>query len=146
MRFEGLTEPTTIFALLSVLFFVISLFADDERWWISVGSTGVLVCYWAFNTILWMLKIVEDWSLPSDFLFGLGVLALAIKVRRGWLLVLVGLFAINLVLDVLHIVGTINYATWAEAGNISFVCQLATASFPGLMSLTHMILRRPRRA
>ncbi|MDH7638575.1 hypothetical protein [Sphingomonas oryzagri] len=138
-------EQTTIFALLSILFFLISLFADDERWWVSVGCTGLLVCYWAFNTILWMLGVVEDWSLPSDGLFALGALALAVRMRRGWLLALFGLFAVNLVLDVLHVTNTIDYATWAEAGNISFVCQLATASFPGLVSLTRMILSRPRR-
>ncbi|WP_454882713.1 hypothetical protein [Sphingomonas oryzagri] len=139
-------EQTTIFALLSVLFFIVSLFADDERWWVSVCCTGVLVCYWALNTILWMLSVVEDWSLPSDVLFTLGALALAVKMRRGWLLVLFGLFVVNLVLDVLHLIGTIDYRAWAQAGNISFVCQLATASFPGLMSLTRMILSRSRRA
>jgi hypothetical protein len=137
-------EQTAIFALISVLFFLVSLFADDERWWISVGCTGLLVCYWALNTILWMQNIVEDWSLPSDLLFALGALALAVKVRRGWLLALFGLFAVNLVLDVLHVTNAIDYGIWAEAGNISFVCQLATASFPGLMSLTRMILSRPR--
>lgn len=141
----GPAEQTTIFALLSILFFLISLFADDERWWVSVCCTGVLVCYWALNTTLWMLWVVEDWSLASDILFALGVLVLVVRIRRAWLMVLFGLFAINLVLDVLHLVGTIGYATWAEAGNVSFVCQLATASFPGLMSLTRMILSRPYR-
>jgi hypothetical protein len=135
-------EQTTIFALLSVVFFVISLFADDERWWISVGCTGVLVCYWALNTILWILRIVEDFSLVSDLVFTIALLALALSLRRAWLIVLCGLFVLNLLLDGLHLAGLIDYGAWAEAGNITFICQLGTASFPGLVRITRSLTGR----
>jgi len=135
-------EQTTIFALLSVVFFVISLFADDERWWISVGCTGVLVCYWALNTILWILRIVEDLSLVSDLVFTIALLALALSLRRPWLMVLCGLFVLNLLLDGLHLAGLIGYEEWAEAGNITFICQLGTASFPGLVRITRSVAGR----
>jgi hypothetical protein len=135
-------EQTTIFALLSVVFFVISLFADDERWWISVGCTGVLVCYWALNTILWILRIVEDFSLVSDLVFTIALLALALNLRRLWLMSLCALFMLNLLLDGLHLWGLIDYGAWAEAGNITFVCQLGTASFPGLLRITRSLTGR----
>jgi hypothetical protein len=135
-------EQTTVFALLSVLFFVISLFADDERWWIAVGCTGVLVCYWALNTILWIFRIVEDFSLASDLVFTIGLLALAWGTRRPWLMILCGLFGLNLLLDGLHIAGLIGYESWAEAGNITFICQLGTASFPGLVRITRSLTGR----
>jgi len=132
-------EQTTVFALLSVLFFVISLFADDERWWSSVGCTGVLVCYWALNTILWIFRIVEDFSLISDLVFAVCLLALALSTRRLWLVILSALFGVNLLLDGLHLAGLIDYSDWAEAGNITFICQLGTASFPGLVRITRSL-------
>jgi hypothetical protein len=135
-------EQTTVFALLSVLFFVISLFADDERWWISVGCTGALVCYWALNTILWIFRVVEDLSLASDLLFTVALLALTWSTRRPWLMVLCGLFVLNLLLDGLHLAGPIDYGTWAEAGNVTFVCQLGAASFPGLVRITRSLTGR----
>ena len=122
---------------------MISLFADDERWWISVCCTGVLVCYWALNTILWMLEIVEDWSLPSDFVFALASLALVWSMRRPWLGILCGLFLLNVVLDGLHLAGMLDYQAWAEAGNVTFVCQLGVASFPGLVQIMRGIVGMP---
>ena len=135
-----------IFALVSLLFFMISLFADNEDWLASAGCTGALVAYWALNTILWMTGYVEDWSLPSDILFALVTVALAFALRKGWLVALAGLFVVNLVLDGLHLAGVIGYGSWAEAGNVTFVLQLGTASFPGLVRVTRSLvggLKRP---
>ena len=134
-----------VFAMVSLVFFTISLFATDEDWLASVGCTGVLVAYWALNTILWMTGIVEDWSLPSDILFALGSAALAWNLRKSWLVALVGLFGINLTLDGLHIAGLIGYGNWAEAGNVTFVLQLGTASFPGLVRVTRSLIGGMRR-
>ncbi|PXA85892.1 hypothetical protein DMC47_36330 [Nostoc sp. 3335mG] len=131
-----------LFALVSLLFFMVSLFSGDEDWFASAGCTGVLVAYWALNTILWMMRIVEDWSLPSDILFALGAIALAVSLRRPWLYALAGLFLVNLVLDGLHLTGRIGYESWAEAGNIAFVLQLGTASFPGLVRITRSLTGR----
>lgn len=129
-----------VFALVSLLFFMISLFASNEDWLASAGCTGVLVAYWALNTILWMMRIVEDWSLPSDILFALGTGWLAYTLRKPWLAVLAGLFVVNLVLDGLHLAGRLGYGSWAEAGNITFVLQLGTASFPGLVRVTRSLV------
>jgi hypothetical protein len=140
------TDQIALFALLSVLFFMVSLFSDDERWWVSVGCTGALVLYWALNTALWFLLIVEDWSLASDLVFALGSLLL-FRARRGpWLGVLFALFLLNLVLDGLRLIGSIDYASWAEAGNVTFVCQLGVASFPGLVQITRGLVGMPSRA
>lgn len=134
-----------VFALVSLLFFTISLFAENDDWLASAGCTGVLVAYWALNTILWMVRIVEDWSLPSDVLFALGTVALAWTLRKPWLVALAGLFLINLVLDGLHLAGLIGYTSWAEAGNVTFVLQLGTASFPGLVRVTRSLVGGMRR-
>jgi ABC-type Fe3+-siderophore transport system permease subunit len=131
-----------VFALVSLLFFMISLFADNEDWLASAGCTGALVAYWALNTILWMTGYVEDWSLPSDIFFALVTVALAFALRRGWLVALAGLFLVNLVLDGLHLAGLIGYGSWAEAGNVTFVLQLGTASFPGLVRVTRGLVGR----
>jgi hypothetical protein len=131
-----------VFGLVSLLFFMISLFADDEDWLASVGCTGALVVYWALNTILWMVRVVEDWSLASDLLFAVSTLFLLLSIRRGWIAVLCGWFLANLALDGLHMAGFIDYASWAEAGNITFVGQLGTASFPGLVRITRSLTGR----
>lgn len=134
-----------VFAMVSLLFFTISLFAENEDWLASAGCTGVLVGYWALNTILWMTGYVEDWSLPSDILFALATVALAWGLRKPWLVALAGLFLTNLVLDGVHRAGLMGYAGWAEAGNVTFVLQLGTASFPGLIRATRSLIGGVRR-
>jgi len=131
-----------VFGLVSLLFFMVSLFADDEDWLASVGCTGALVAYWALNTILWMIRIVEDWSLASDLFFAASSCLLILFVRRAWIVVLFGWFLANLALDGLHLAGLIGYEAWAEAGNITFVGQLGTASFPGLIRITRNLTGR----
>lgn len=131
-----------VFGLVSLLFFMVSLFANDEDWLASVGCTGALVVYWALNTILWMMRIVEDWSLASDLLFAASAFLLILVFRRAWIAVLFGWFLANLVLDGLHWAGMIDYGSWAEAGNITFIGQLGTASFPGLVRITRSLTGR----
>jgi len=135
---EPWTE-TAAYATVSILFFLLSFFAEDDDWLASIGCTGALVSFWALNLFLWLMGVVENWSIIGDLTFGFGFAAVYMRHRRRWLLALVGLFIANVALDGLKMANAIDYLPWAWAGNVTFLGQLACASFPGLKGVVRRI-------
>lgn len=128
-----------LFASAATLAFIVSLFASDEDWLLSVSSTGALLIFWAVNTAIWLLGHFGVASLVSDTAFTAGGFVLFLASRRRWLLALSVLYGIDVLVDVLFARGWLGFAPMAQVENVIFMAQLGAASWPGWTRL------RPRR-
>lgn len=124
-----------LFASASTLAFIVSLFAPDEDWLLSVSSTGTLLVFWAVNTAIWLLGRFGIGSLVSDTAFTAGGFLLFVASRRRWALTLSVLYGIDVLVDVLFARGALGFAVMAWAEDLIFIAQLAAASWPGWTSL-----------
>ncbi len=131
----GAETEITIYALVALTCFLVSLFSSDDQWAASVAATGALMAFWSVNNALWILSAITGWALATDTLFtGLSFL-LYLATRRWWTLALAALYALDVVLDHIFMTGRIGYGRWAKTENAVFIAQLLVASFPGWVGL-----------
>lgn len=124
-----------VFASAATIAFLASLCARDEDWLLSVGSTGIMLVFWAVNTATWLIGSFGVGSLASDTGFTLAAFALFLLSNRWWAALLSGLSGMDVLVDVLFASGAIGFGAMARIEDWIFIAQLAAASAPGWIAL-----------